>query len=48
MTLQHTEVNETGQYFAGLLLSPFLKIGDTLANFQSSGVWPLSLFSGHT
>ena len=40
MTLLQTAVSEMGRYFAGALLSPFLKIGVASAVFQSSGTIP--------
>ena len=42
ISLQHTDVYDTGRLFEGLLLSPFLNIGATFADFQSSGMWPWS------
>ena len=40
ISLPNIEVNETGRYFSGLLLDPFLKIGVTLARRQSWGTIP--------
>ena len=38
---EQTDVNDTGLYLASWVsLSPFLKIGETFASFQSSGVFP--------
>ena len=37
--LLQIDVREIGLYFAGLSLSPFLKMGVTKTFFQSSGTW---------
>ena len=39
--LEITTVSETGRYFSGLDLFPFLKIGTTFACFQSRGISPV-------
>ena len=41
MHLLIMQVREIGLSFAGLCLSPFLKIGATFASFQSFGTWPV-------
>ena len=43
INLQHAQVRETGRYFSGSYLDPFLCIGVKLANFQSSGLAVLVL-----
>ena len=42
-SLQQRLVSDTGRYFDALNLSPFLKVGETLADFQSSGSSPRSM-----
>jgi hypothetical protein len=43
--LQQIAVKDTGLWFTTLCVSPFLKIGTTLACFQSTGILPLSIES---
>ena len=38
--LHRTHVSDMGRSFAGLVLSPFLNIGDTLASFHILGNFP--------
>ena len=40
-TLQHMDISETGRCILGLHVSPFLKIGYTLAMSQSDGTTPV-------
>ena len=40
--LEHMQVSETGRYFSGSCVLPFLKTGETKAAFQSGGMVPCS------